>query len=72
MAGAPAKASGRLQTNSVVRAPGIAMSGIISRTKIGTETKNASGIRRRPADQRALVARCVARKNMAATQSDTA
>jgi len=62
----------RLSPLLLVRAPGIAMSGIISSTKIGIETKNASGIRRRPADQRALVARCVAMKNIAETHSVSA
>ena len=33
---------------------------------------NASGTRRSPADQRALVARWVAMKNIADTQSDSA
>ena len=72
MADACAKAPGRLQGNSVMRAPSDTISGIISSANTGIAHMNASGIRRSPADQRALVARCVARKNIAPTHSDSA
>ena len=72
MAGAWANAPGRLQENSAVRGPSSAIRGIISSTNTGRAHMNASGMRRRPADQRALVARCVAMKNIADTHSDSA
>ncbi len=43
----------------------MAMSGISSSTVAGSVHISASGTRRSPADQRALVARCVAMKNIA-------
>ena len=66
-----ANAPGRLHGNSVRRAPPIAMSGISSTTVTGNVHISASGTRRNAADHRALVARWVAMKNIAATPTPT-